>query len=182
MLSRSRLWALLLVSWVVVATSCGGDDTEARPRPTTTAPATTQSQDADDEQALRQLAEDWYEASDAIYQHRAEPESASSYLVDPYLSAYVARATEVLESGQISRSSDRSRLEVLAVSLDGDEASVTQCVIDADVLVDADGEVVDGGVYANLLESEAVRTSAGWRFRDRKVLAEEEGSERCPSA
>lgn len=184
-MSRSRQLSVFLVSSclaLALAACGGGDDDDTRPQPTTTAPETTQSQEEEAEAALRQLAEDWYAASDAIYQHRAEPESASEYLVDPYLSAYVEQATEVVDAGRISRPSDTSRLEIIEVAIDGDSATVTECAIDADVLLGPDGEVIDDNVYAQLLESDAVRGSDGWHFSDRRVLLEEEGTEECPSA
>lgn len=182
-MSRSRQLSALLVLFCLVAGACGGDDgTDADRQPTTTAPSTTRSPQEEDEEALRQLAEDWYETSDAIYQHRQEPATAEGFLVDPYLTAYVEQARELVESGRVSEPSERSRLEILEVRVDGDTAVITQCSIDADVLKGPNGEVIDDKVYAQLLETNAVRGEAGWRFNNRRMLSEEEGADECRSA
>jgi hypothetical protein len=185
---RSRQLSALLVVLGLALAACGGDDDkDADPQPTTTSPSTeatttTESPEAADEQALRHLAEDWYEASDAIYQGEAEPESAADYLIDPYLAAFVARARDVLAAGQISEPNEESRLEVKAIEIEGNDARVVECVIDADVLSGPDGAVVNDDLVASLFETEAVREAGGWKFADRRTLAEVPGSTECPTA
>jgi hypothetical protein len=179
--AHSRQLSVYLVVFCLTLSACGGggEDDDADPQPTTTSPSTTQSQEEEDEQALRQLAEDWYEHSDRIYQHRAEPESASDYLLDPYLADYVARATDVVDAGQISEPGAESTAEVLDVSIEGDTATVVECAVDADVLRASDGAVVNDEVVTLKLETDAIRTPEGWRFTERRTLEEMPGSGEC---
>ena len=177
---RSRHLSVYLAALCLACAACASDDDQPTSSPTTTAPQTTQSQQAADEQALRDLAEDWYAASDAIYQHREDPARASDFLVDPYLAAYLERATEVIDAGQVSERNEASSVLITEVRVAGDYGTVVECVIDADILRGPDGEVINDEVVASLIESKAVRAEGGWKFAERRTLSEKLGGDECP--
>lgn len=176
-MSRSRQLSVYLVASCLAFAACGGDDPDdAGPQPTTTAPSTTQPQDPD-EQALRSLAEAWYETIRQIYDEGAETSTASDYLTEPYLGAFVRQVEEYRSGDETIESSPRSSHEVRSVEVNGDAAVVVECVIDADIVRAADGAVVNDSVVAKLYSTSAERTEEGWRLRDRETLVEQEGDE-----
>lgn len=184
MMSRSRQLPALLVAFcaaLVLAGACGGDDEpDADRQPTTTAPSTTASPEAADEAALRQLAEDWYEAVEAIYVGDREPEAAADYISDPYLSGFTEQVDQFKRSGRQAQITGESSHEIRSIIVEGDEATLIECVIDADVLLDADGSVLNDVVQANLYSTDAQRVDGGWRLTERETLAEEDGETSCP--
>ena len=178
MSARSRQLSAYVMSFCLTLVACGGgDDDAADPQPTTTSPSTTQSQEQADEQALRQLAEDWYEAIRLIYDEGADPEIAADYLVDPYLGGFIDQVEEYRAGTDVIESSPESAHEVRSIQVDGESAVVVECVVDADVRRAADGTVVDDSVVAKVFSTTATRSEAGWRLQERKTLTEQEGTE-----
>lgn len=157
----------------------GGDDDDARPQPTTTAPETTQSQEEQDEAALRQLAEDWYGFVEDVYLGREDVSVADAYIAEPYLSGFVEQVEQFAQDGHQIELSDRSSHEVRSVEVDGDQAVVVECVIDADVLLDANGSVLNDEIQANLYSTAAVKGPDGWRLSERETVVEEDGAAAC---
>jgi hypothetical protein len=186
MMPRSRQLSALLVLFctalALAAASCSDDDDPTRPQPTTTAPDTTQPQPETetDEQALEALAEDWYEASREAYRN-AEFDLATveRYLVDPYLSAFVAAVEDYRAQGQTSRPGEASRHVIGEVAVDDESGFVEECIVDAEVLLDEVGAVVNDEIVTSRTRTSAVMTSSGWRFSDREVLGDEEGGDQC---
>jgi hypothetical protein len=177
---RSRQLSALLIVFALALASCTDDgENDADPQPTTTQPSTTttESPEAEDEQALRQLAEDWYEAYNVIFESRSSAEDAQTFLVDPYLRQFQTQFEDFVSSGNQTEISDRSSQRVEEVSIEGDRALVTECVVNANVLVDPNGEVLNDEVGARRLESTAVRGSDGWRFSERRSLGDVEEAE-----
>lgn len=185
---RSRRLSTPLVAFgaslallVSTAASCGGDDDPSdRPQPTTTAIPTTQSQEQEDEQSLRQLASDWFEEVRQVYMRGTGTEGLAAFAEEPYLSGVIGQIEEFRATGNMAQESDETRHEVVSVDVDGSEAVLVECVVDADVVIAASGEVVNDDVQANLYETEARKVDEGWRLTGRKTLREVDGSDQCP--
>jgi hypothetical protein len=181
-MSRSRQLSVFLVSSclaLALAACGGGDDDDTRPQPTTTAPETTQSQEEQDEAALRQLAEDWYEFVSDAYRTASDSGDADRYLTDPYLSDYESSIAEHVASGNSSESSEDSGHEIRSIEVAGAEASIEECIVDADVLRGPDGGVLNDEVVAQLVRTSASLTGEGWRLSDRQLVSEQEGAVEC---
>ncbi len=178
-MSRSRQLSAYLTVFCLAFAACGGDDEDARPQPTTTSPSTTQSQQQEDEQALRHLAEDWYETYSEIFQSQGDGAVAVEFLMDPYLAQFQAQLEDLRESGNETVRNNQSRQIVEQITVDGDRAVVTECVVNANVLKSSDGQVINDEVTVRRLETRAVRTEEGWRFTERSVLQELEGESEC---
>ncbi|HEX7131111.1 MAG TPA: hypothetical protein VF228_00965 [Iamia sp.] len=180
-MSRSRQLSALLVVFCLFLAACGGDSDDPETQPTTTQPSTTttQSQEEDDEQALRQLAEDWYLAIREIYDEEADLDLAAEYLIDPYLSGFQVQVNEYRAGDETIESSPDSTHDVVDVTVEGDSATVIECVVDADVLKAADGSVISDDVVAKLFSTSAIRTGDEWRLQERTTVDEAEGTV-CP--
>ena len=183
MLSWSLVKRRIVVPLLALALAAGGaactDDDGADPAPTTTAPTTTAPTPTDEEQ-LQQLSEDWFEASRAVYLGDEQVDSASEFLTGSYLENFEEQASEFLGSGNVARADDRSDQMVETVEVDGSEATVVECVVDADAVIDeASGDVVDDDVAAYRYRSTAMRTDDGWRYSDRETIDEEIGATEC---
>lgn len=181
MSARSRQLSVYLVVFCLALAACGGDgDDDADPQPTTTSPSTTQSPEAQDEQSLRQLAEDWYEVSRQAYlEDGFDLTEIEGYLADPYLEGFVAQVEAYRADGKQSQRGEASRHVVEGLQVDGDAATVTECIVDGEVLLDADGEVLNDSVMTTRVRTEAVRTDGGWRFKDREVVDDEQEGDAC---
>lgn len=179
MSARSRQLSIYLMSFCLTLTACGGDSDDAEPQPTTTSPATTQSQQQADEQALRQLAEDWYETYSQAFESQGDGSTASEFLVDPYLTQFLTQLDDLRASGNETVRNGRSRQTIEEVTVEGDTAVVTECVVNANVLVDSGGQVINDEVAVRRLETQAVRIEEGWRFSQRSVLDELESEGEC---
>ncbi|WCO68300.1 hypothetical protein PO878_06110 [Iamia majanohamensis] len=174
-----RLLVVPLLALALAAGAACTDDEAADPAPTTTAPTTTAPTPTDEEQ-LEQLSEDWFEASRAIYLGDEQVESASEFLTGSYLENFEEQASDFLGSGSVARADDRSDQMVETVEVDGSEATVVECVVDADAVIDeASGDVVDDDVAAYRYRSTAMRTDRGWRYSDRETIDEEIGVTQC---
>lgn len=165
---------------------CGDDDpapgaTATSPPPTTTAPATTLSQADQDEAALRQLTHDWYETVQSIYVDQSDPELAEEFITGEYLSNFLEDVEARRAAGMTSRRGQNSREAVTGLVIDGDAASIDTCNVDANVLLDADGEVVNDEVATFRFTTSAERTEDGWIFTKRIRHDEPEDGAQCVS-
>lgn len=181
-MSRSRRTSVILLACGVLLSCGSGDDSDARPQPTTTAVArttttTTTTPGSSDEDALRQLAEDWYVTLSAIFESGLSAEEATAYLTDPYLTQFRQQVATFREAGNETEISERSRQTIESVDINGDAAVVTECLVNANVLRGPDGRVLNDEVGASRVETVATRTSAGWRFSERRAVAEVEETE-----
>jgi hypothetical protein len=168
------------VSFCLVLAACGGGDADdADPQPTTTSPSTTQSPDEADEQALRQLAEDWYGFIGNAYANEADLDALSEYLVDPYLTQFRDQISDHQAAGNTTDRSSQSSHDVESLSIDGERAEVIECVVDADVLLGPQGEILNDEVNAQRVTTTAIRTADGWRFTERDLTGEWEGETQC---
>jgi hypothetical protein len=177
---RPRIISATLIASCLALAACGGSDDETRPRPTTTAPSTsttTTTPASADEAALRQLAEDWYETYNFIFESRGSGEEAAGYLVDPYLTQFEEQVAEYLNSGNQTDISERSSQSIETVKLDGDSAVITECIVNANVLRGPGGEVLNDDVGARRIETVAVREPNGWRLSERRALEDVEEAE-----
>src|SRR5687768_3940110 len=88
----------------VVVMGCAGDDPPDPPSPvpTTTSP-TTETSEVDDEQALRQLTEAWYQTIQSIYVEGADPSDAKDFIAGEYLANFLEDVQERRDSGLTSR-------------------------------------------------------------------------------
>lgn len=181
---RAPTVRLLLVLVLVAATlvACRDEGRQAPP-PTTTEPRTTTtlSQEQQDEQALRQLADDWFEAVRRILTREAQVDLAEGFLTDRYLSTFRDQMADLEASGQSVEAdpAGRSTNTTKSVVIDGDDAELIECIIDGDLLMDANGNVLNGEVTARTVRTTAVRTADGWRFSDRTGITEHVGSSVC---
>lgn len=174
---------LVLAAAVLLSAATCSDDPEPppRPAPTTTAPATTQSRAEADEAALRKLADDWFEVAEDLYREQGSGRDASEFLVDPYLEAFTSRLEAFQASGNSSIADPRSAHEVGEVVIAGDTATIEECIVDADAVVDATGTTVNDEVATVRYTTTAVRTEDGWRFSERVELSERMDVETCES-
>lgn len=157
----------------------GGTDPD-RPQPTTTNPTTTQSPTETDEQSLRQLAQDWYEASQQAYLDDGyDLQQVSQFLTDPYLSEFVGRVEAYRAEGNQSRSGEASRQVIEQVTVDGDEATVAECIVDGEVLLNSEGGVLNDSVVTSRVRTSARRTADGWRFVERELLGDDQEGDAC---
>lgn len=176
---------MVLACVVLAGASCGGSDgddgADDPDPPTTTAPETTTTltQEEQDEEALRQLAQDWFEAAPGIYSGSDEISLADEFVIDPYREQVADDVERRRADGTTIEVNDASSNEVLGVEVTGDEATIRQCIVDADILVDADGDVVDDSVVTLTIESSARRTPDGWRFFEREAIDQVEGEASC---
>ena len=172
-----RLATVALLLAVVAA--CGGSDDEADPPvPTTTAPATTSA--ATDEDQLRQLAVEWGETVEAVSRGEADADQARDYIEGDYLDGFLQR--DASYEGQVAIADARSEYLIESVQVHGDRGSVTECVVNADVLtVEATGEILNDEVNARRHELSAIRRGGGWRFTGIEQLGEWEDSIQCDS-
>lgn len=178
---------VLLAGAVLATAACGVDDPGAEPPPTsptthfvptTTAPSTTLSQQQQDEADLRQLAADWYETRNSILKDGAEVEAAEAYLTGSYLATFGEDVEERRASGNSSEAGAASREVVTAIEIDGDTATVETCLVDADLLRNASGEVINDETGTFRYRTKATLTSDGWRF-ERRERTGSEGGDTC---
>lgn len=177
---------LLCVALVVgPMMGCGDDDdTPASPTttapssssttPSSTAPVTTASPD-DDETALRHLAEEWFEVARRLYAGDNDTDQIALYLVARYLDGFITQLENFRASdrrAELSRLSDHA---IESISIVGDSASLVECVLDADLLLDEDGNVLNDDATKKQYETIAMKTRSGWRLSDRIKLAETDG-------
>lgn len=178
---RSRQLSIYLAVFCLALVACGDGEDDADPQPTTTSPSTTQSPEEADEQALRQLAEDWDGAITEIYLEEASEASADQYLAEPYLTEFQAQLEDFRATGNQIEVTDRSGHQIESVDVEADAAAVIECVIDGDILRDQEGTVLNDAVEVKRYSTSAQRTAEGWRFTDRTTLPTEEG-EVCAGA
>lgn len=171
---------------LILVCGCGRNEpaSPAGPAPTTTAPSSTLGPEEEgDEQALTRLAEGWFEAIRRIFIDGEDLATAEQYVAGEYLEVFRQQVVDQAERGQRSERDpeDRTRTTVEDVSITGDEATVTECVINADVLVDGEsGVVIDDSVGVRRYRTVAERTDAGWRFVQRTSVPIEEDDDSCP--
>ncbi|MGI8938038.1 MAG: hypothetical protein ACR2JF_07480 [Iamia sp.] len=166
------------LAFTVVATgaACGSEDSADPPPPTTTSPT------AADEEALRDLAEGWFEASRRIGIDGESPSLADQYLTAEYLTGFKDEIARRDSAGEavVGDPQGRSSNFVESIEVSGDEAQIVQCIVDADVLIRAaDGSSLDDSVSAKRFESQAVETPSGWRFTSRSTVDEWEDQTEC---
>lgn len=177
--------ALLCVALVVgTVLGCGDDDPPAPPTttapssssttPSSTAPATTAGPE-DDEAALRRLAEEWFEVARQLYAGDSDTDQIAIYLVARYLDGFATQLEAFRMSGRKAELSQLSQHVVESLSIDGDSASLVECVVDADLLIDEDGNVLNNDATKKRYETTATRTESGWRLSDRIKVAESDG-------
>ena len=180
-----RFTGPLLCLSLATTASCGDDGAdEDRAQPTTTAPSTTESQQEQDERELRQLAEDWFEAIRDVYVDGADVTStADKFLISPYRNEFLQQIQEFRASGdEVRRNADGlTTTEVQSIDVSGDDAVVTECIIDADIRVDGDTGEIDDDIEATLVRTEAVRHDGDWRLAQTTSLTSIEGQARCAS-
>lgn len=184
MTPRSRQLSALLIVFAVALTGCTDDgEKDADPQPTTTQPSTTttESPEAADEEALRQLAEDWFAAVRAVYIDGADPDALAEFAVDPYLAGVLEQVATFQASGNEARAGDQTRHEVVTLEISESDAVLVECVIDADEILSAEGEVLNDQVQANLYETNAALDDGSWRLTERRTLNEVDGSDQCPA-
>lgn len=184
--STRRRAVVPIVAAAVALCGCGGNEEPAASEPpTTTTPSTTPSStlssEAQDERALRQLAEDWFEAVRQILIGSRPLEDATDFLSRSYLRMFSEQVNQLEEAGQVVRLDPeaRSRQETTEVILNGDSAEIIECVVDGDHLLSSDGELLNDEVTARLVRTQAERVDDGWRFNERIGLTEERGSTTC---
>ena len=185
MSARSRQLSVYLAIFCLALAACGGggggDDEDADPQPTTTSPSTTQSPEDADEQALRHLAEDWFEAVRTAYTEDTDLAELEQFAADPYLTGVQEQITSFRETGNEAQPGDQTVHEVVSVELDGGGATLVECVIDADLVLTAEGAVINDEVQANLYETDASLVDGSWRLTGRRTLVETDGSNQCPA-
>lgn len=185
--ARRRAGPVLLCAVLAVGLSpaCSDDEPSSADPPTTTAPTTTTappttlSPTEQDEQALHQLAEEWYESTDEIYANEAEPQSAEQFIVGDYLSGFINQVRDFREAGYSVRPSPTTEHVVESVTVVGDTGSVHECVVDADIVIGPDGRVLNDLVVTKRYATSAIRTEEGWRFTERSTRSEQEGRAQC---
>jgi len=176
------------MSFCLALASCGGDDDkEADPQPTTTSPSTestttTEPPAQTDEQALRQLAEDWYLVVRKVTYGELDLEAAGEFAAGTYLEALENDVREFQASGNRGERDDRTRSLVEDVKIDENSAVVTECLVDYDRLLDPSGGVLSDEVIATRFETAAERTADGWRFVDRDQLGDGTEGETCAAS
>lgn len=163
----------LAVTLVAVGASCTDDDAADPPPPTTTSP--TQA----DEDALEQLATDWYEMGEAIYAGTAEASGAGNFISGGYLDGFTTKFQKFEDSGNTSRRNSSSSHEIESIKVTGDSARIRECVIDADELLDPSGEVIDDRIVALRYDTTATRLEDGWTLTEREVINEWQGERKC---
>ncbi|HYI62710.1 MAG TPA: hypothetical protein VEW93_12995 [Acidimicrobiales bacterium] len=177
----------LTFALVLLLGGCSDDDPSPQttdPAPTTTKPSTTLSQQQEDEQALRQLAEEWFEAVRRIFVDGEDPAIAERYVTGDYLTEFRRHVQDDAANGHVTERDPqgRSRTTVEDVSVTGDRAEIVECVVDADVLKDGDtGEVINDEIAARRFITRAVQTDSGWRLSQRTTESRTEDSEICPA-
>lgn len=178
--------ALCAVLSVAAVAGCGDDDPAASEPPTTTAPATasstTLSPEEEDERALRQLAEDWFEAVRRIFVDGEDPAIAEQYLTGDYLEGFRQHVEEDAAAGHVTERDPegRTRTVVENVSVNGDRAVIEECAVNADVLLDASGIVIDDTVGMRRYSTVAVQVTGEWRLSQRTSTTIEESDAPCP--
>ncbi len=171
------LTAALLAAVGGAACSDDGDDAVD---PTTTQPTTTLTQAQQDEQALRQLTEDWYAQINEIFEERADPQTADEYITDDYYDAVISEVEAFRETGRTTERSAASRHVVESITVSGDAATLEECFVDADVLYDGDGQVLNDDIVTTRFTTVASMTEDGWRFERRVPRGEDEEGDQCP--
>lgn len=184
---RSAVAVVVVVGLVVAGCGGGSDDEPASTnKPTTTRPTTsptTQDQQAADEKELRKLAEDWYEVRVGLL---AAPELdlqvLSTYLIGKYESTFRRTLTKRHADGFVSKEdpAERARHATESVRIEGDVASIVECIVDANQTVRVDtGAVVNDSVETVRLDVTAERTPRGWRLSDAVQVERWEGVTGC---
>jgi hypothetical protein len=169
------LWVTVAVVLAVTGCSDDGSDDPAV-TPTITNPTTTESREAADEAALRELTEGWYETLNAVLADGEDVALAEEYITGRYLEQFQTAVAERRAEGTTSESGPASREVIESIDVDGDMAVVETCVVDDGVLRSPEGEVLDDNVYTYRFSTAAERTpDGGWRFNSRDRASEEEG-------
>jgi len=185
----ARLASLVLAS--VVLASCGGGSGSAQPGstvPTTTSAstaATAPSTTAADSQA------EVVARYQAYWQARFEANQAPPDPDDPALAEYAtgqqleqvrAETRDNLEKGlALRRSEDPAGPgRVKVVSLDGDEVTLQECVVDDDVVYRyGTGEIVNDAVATYNVEGTMLRVDGSWKLASARQLQRWEGVAGC---
>lgn len=194
------LLVALCVTIVLVTAACGDDpDDKATPVPTTTQPKTTTTEptttepratetsetepaENSDEEQLRQLTEDWFQAARLIFAEESPVEAASNFISGAYLSGFTAEAQRRSVEGLAIRLDDAgvSSIVVERIELSGGVGTITQCDVDADALFrKSNGETLDDSVVAKRFRSRAEISDNGWRLVERIKVMEWEGNTEC---
>ena len=169
---RQGLPATLLVVVVVAAACSGGkgdgDDTAGSDPPSsprTAAPATADSADA-----VRAEVQAAYLAySDLRQRLLASPDPTDPELNDvltaPELAAFQGRIRSLQDLGQALRFGPQRSVQPVAININGERATVRECVIDDASLIDAhSGEVIEAIPVTTVLGEVTLKLeSDGWR-------------------
>lgn len=183
--ARRRVLAVCGTAAVVAILGCGDDKPDA-PAPTITSPSTTAPStldpESEDEAALRQLAEDWFEAVRRIFIDGEDPALAEQYIAGDYLDQFRQHVLDNEAAGYITERDPegRSRTEIETISVEAGQGDITECLVDADILIDGKtGIIVNDGITARRLMTEATLTTSGWRLSKRLTISTHKNNETC---
>jgi hypothetical protein len=99
---------------------------------------------------------------------------------DPNRAFLVDRLRALVQQGQRLRFGPDYEYDVLAVSIDGDQATVRECTVDdAQTVAATSGEVLSEGVTTELLEATLRRNSGKWRVTTVDGIEHWEGAVTC---
>jgi hypothetical protein len=192
---RARVGATLLAGALVVGAlaGCTPDDEGGEPAgttapPTTQAPvpgttATTVPDDGrtEDEREVAEAVASFWRAFIGYVDPDSEAPPLERVAIDPALSKTRTYLDGVRGKGQYARRPSPGDLElhIGEILIEGDEAVLSDCIVDDIVVYDADGTVVSDAVMAERFRTVLRRTSSGWMVAEHDPLRSSEQLSEC---
>lgn len=176
--------ALLLA---LLGPACSSVDSTTGPTTIrSTAPTTTTTADVagtSPEHEIRQVVEEWYQVALELIEH-PDPNDPrlGQYLTGDFLAGFRASLQTQLQDGTIGRlpPQSQSMLRVDEVTVDGDVATITECVVDDGWLIDgATGEILNDRVVTRTRQVTTRRVDGRWRLAADEVISESDGVSGC---
>lgn len=188
---RAPVAAGAVVAGLLLA-ACGGSassapasssTTQAPPVTSTTLPTTTtttaSTPEAEIEAVYRAFWDATIEAGDP-----PDPESPAlaAVMADPMLAHVTQQVAHRRATGQAVKLPEGSRSSVsdVEITVSGDSATLTACVVDDAVVYDrASGRVLNDRVTSGWARAVVRRTPDGWRVTENRYTTQVEGSDGC---
>lgn len=177
---------LLLIALTVLSACSGDDDSVADPTSTTRPTASTTTTEAEDPVAteIANRYERFWEVRLAANREPVNPDDSrlAELAINSQLDQVVTETRQRREQGLALRSPESSVTEhrVKVVRVDGDAASVQDCITDGDIVYRvATGETIDDKVVTRNVMATMRRVDGVWKLADTRVVQTWEGVAGC---
>lgn len=177
----------LLVIGLPLLSNCSGDDDATADATSTTRPTASTTTTEGDDPVAAEVATRYEQFWDIRLEVNRDPVNPddprlSELATDPQLNQVVTETRQRREQGLAIRPAESSVSEhrVRVVRVDGDAASVQDCVTDGDIVYRvATGEIIDDKVVTRNVVATMRRVDGVWKLADTRVAQTWEGVAGC---